>query len=106
LITQAGNVYDLLTGSRLEEGLFNGKRRGCTRVIAAENLLAIRDGQASYLDLSSGRQDFFRGIRTGCTNGLIPAAGMICAPDFAHGCACNYPVFTSMGLVHLPEAGQ
>ena len=106
LITQTGNVYDLLTGSQLETELFNPKRRGCTRVIGAENLLAIRDGQASYLDLSSGEQDFLRGIRTGCTNALIPAAGMICAPDFAHGCACNYPVFTSMGLIHLPEAGQ
>jgi hypothetical protein len=69
-------------------------------------LLSIRDAHASYLDLAAGEQTFFRGIRTGCTNGLIQAGGLLNAPNFAHGCACNYPLFSSMALVHLAEVDQ
>ena len=35
------------------------------------------------------------------TNGLVQAGGIMNAPDFAHGCSCNYPIFTSFALVHL-----
>jgi len=106
LITQAGETYDPRTGSRLPRRLFSGRRRGCTRVIGGEHLLMIRNAHASYLDLASARQTFFRGIRAGCTNNLIPAGGILTALDFSHGCACNYAVFASMALVHLPGVDE
>ena len=29
---------------------------------------------------------------------------MLNAPNYAHGCSCNYNLFTSLALVHLPNA--
>ncbi len=98
LVTQQGQRIDIRTGKPLAGQLFGSSRRGCTRVLGAEHLLTIRNANASVLDLDSGDRTYFRGIRTGCTNGLIPADGLLNAPDFAHGCACNYPVFTSFAL--------
>lgn len=103
LITQTGEVHELRTGSRLPR-LWDLNRRGCTRVIGGEHLLSIRHGHASYLDLASGRQTFFRGVRAGCTNGLIAADGLLSAPNFSHGCSCNYAVFSSLALVPAAEA--
>ena len=37
---------------------------------------------------------------------LIQAGGLVNAPNFAHGCACNYPIFSSMALVHLEEIDE
>ncbi|MEE8451105.1 MAG: PQQ-binding-like beta-propeller repeat protein [Thermoguttaceae bacterium] len=106
LISQNGEILDLRTGTALPDKLGIGGRRGCTRVIGGQHLLSVRNGQASYFDLSTGRQTFFRGIRTGCTNNLIQAGGLLNAPNFAHGCACNYPIFSSMALVHLEEIDE
>ena len=43
------------------------------------------------------------GFRTGCKNSLIPAGGILNAPNYASGCTCNYPVFTALALVHMPD---
>jgi len=34
---------------------------------------------------------------------LIPGGGILSAPNYASGCTCNYPVFTALALVHMPE---
>jgi len=105
LITQVGEVLDPLTGAPLPR-LWDIQKRGCTRIIGGEHQVNIRHGQASYLDFASGRQTFFRGVRVGCTNSLIPAGGLINAPDFSHGCACNYPVFASCALMPVPQTDE
>ena len=110
LITQSGLMYDPETGAKLPGRLWNGMPntnwnhggvRGCNRGIAGEFMAFIRDGYASYFDYENRRQTFFRGIRAGCTNSLIPAGGLLNAPNFSHGCSCNYPVFASAAFIHL-----
>jgi len=107
LITQHGEMYDPQTGSRLPGVLWGGPTnrvtRGCNRAIAGEYLVAVRDAHASYFDLADCRQAYFRGVRAGCTNALIPANGLLNAPDFSHGCSCNYAVFASLALVPMTE---
>ena len=103
LITQHGEMYDPRTGSLLPGRLWGGKpnaaTRGCNRAIAGQYMALIRDAHASYFDLASLRQTYFRGVRSGCTNSLIPAGGLLNAPNFSHGCSCNYPVFASLALM-------
>lgn len=110
LITQFGQMYDLRTGTQLKGRLWGGKpnhvTRGCNRAIGAQYMVLIRDAHASYFDLSTCRQTYFRGVRSGCTNSLIPAGGLLNAPNFAHGCSCNYPVFTSLALIPMAELGK
>ena len=43
------------------------------------------------------------GFRSGCRNSLIPAGGVLNAPNYAHGCSCSYNLFTSLGLMHVPD---
>jgi len=106
LVSQNGVTYDPRTGAQLPERLWNLRKRGCTRNMAGQHLFSIRHAHASSVDLTTKEHVFFRGIRTGCTNGLIQAGGIMNAPDFAHGCSCNYPIFTSFALVHLPEIDE
>ena len=106
LITDAGQMYDPQTGARLPQRLWRGMNtnwtrggaRGCGRAVACDHLVTVRDAHASYFDLATGRQVFFRGVRSGCTNSLIPAGGILNAPNFARGCSCNYAVFASLAL--------
>ena len=110
LITQHGEMYDPRTGSRLPGRLWEGKpnaaTRGCNRAIAGQHMALIRDAHASYFDLASLRQTYFRGVRSGCTNSLIPAGGLLNAPNFSHGCSCNYPVFASLALMPMAEVDK
>ncbi len=103
LITQLGEMYDPRTGSQLPGRFWGGNpnnvTRGCNRAIAGEHMALIRDAHVSYFDFSTCRQTYLRGVRSGCTNSLIAADGLLNLPNFAHGCSCNYPVFASLALV-------
>ena len=106
LVSQIGVTYNPRTGAQLPERFWDLRKRGCTRNMGGQYVFSIRHAHASSLDLATKEHVFFRGIRTGCTNGLIQAGGIMNAPDFAHGCSCNYPIFTSFALVHLSEIDE
>jgi len=109
MITQSGEVYDPRTGLPLKRRFWRGANagsagtRGCGRALANMRVVIVRDGHASYFDLATGRHVFLRGIRAGCTNAMVPAGGIINAPNFFRHCTCNYPVVTSFALVPVPE---
>ena len=42
--------------------------------------------------------------RSGCTNNLIVAGGLLNVPDYTRTCVCNYQNQCSLALVHMPEA--
>lgn len=100
-------MIDLLTGrprvTRLWKGM-NSEMRGCGRALGSPHLVSVRDGDASYFDLANGSHVYFRGIRSGCTNSLIPAGGILNAPNFGRHCTCNWPLSASLALVTMPEA--
>ena len=54
--------------------------------------------------METGTTGRLTGFRSGCRNSLIPAGGVLNAPNMAHGCVCGYSIFTSLALVHVPEA--
>jgi len=75
----------------------------CNYAIASEHLMTFRAASAGFLDLNNGGTSRLEGFRSGCRNSLIPANGVLNAPNFAHGCSCSYSIFTSLALVHVPE---
>ena len=75
---------------------------GCGYAIAGEHLITMRQSYATYCDADTGKVHQLKGFRPGCRNSLLPADGVLCAPAFAHGCACNLGIFTSLGLIHQP----
>lgn len=78
---------------------------GCNTPIASEHLLTFRSGAAGFFDLChDGGTGNFGGFRSSCTNNLIVAGGVICAPDYTRTCTCRYQNQTSLALAPMPEA--
>jgi hypothetical protein len=64
----------------------------------------VRDQSASYVDVATGEKQRLYAARSGCSNSLIAADGVLSVPNFSVGCICNYPVQTAFALVSMPEA--
>jgi outer membrane protein assembly factor BamB len=77
---------------------------GCNRFVGSDALLTFRSALACVVNLASNERTYLSSTRPGCTNSMIPAAGLLNAPNYAHGCVCNYPFLASFSLFHLPEA--
>jgi outer membrane protein assembly factor BamB len=112
IITQE-RAYELLTGKPcLRTHPLTGKsipwgfkrNYGCGTARAGENLLTFRSAAAGFFDLINGGTGNFGGFRSGCTANLIPADGLLNAPDYTRTCVCRYQIQTSLALVHMPEA--
>src|SRR5262249_38452666 len=78
---------------------------GCNTPSAAQHLMTFRSGAAGYCDLcnDSGTGNF-GGIRSGCTNNLVVAGGIISVPDYTRTCTCSYQNQTSIALVPMADA--
>ncbi len=76
----------------------------CNYAIASEFLMTFRADTAGFCDIATGETARLNGFRSGCRNSLIPANGVLNAPNYGHGCVCSYSVFTSLALVHVPES--
>ena len=66
------------------------------------DLLTYRDAATELYDIDSDRTIPFNSMRAGCTTSFIPAGGVMSAPMLGHGCVCNYPMFASIALYHMP----
>lgn len=113
-ILMQGKACQLLTGApRLREHPLSGepmewvwsRNYGCNTPAASEHLLTFRSGAAGYFDLChDGGTGNLGGFRSSCTNNLIVAGGVLCAPDYTRTCTCSYQNQTSLALVYLPDA--
>ncbi len=80
------------------------RRYGCNTQNVSEHLITFRSGAAAFFDLENDSgTGFFGGFRSGCTNNLVVADGVVNAPDFTRTCTCSYQHQTSLALVHMPE---
>jgi hypothetical protein len=77
---------------------------GCSTATANTHLMFFRSGAAGFtaLDNASGTGSL-GGFKSGCTANLIPADGLLNAPDYTRTCTCSYQNQTSLGLIHMPE---
>lgn len=106
-------AYELLTGKPVlradpltgEASAWRFTRNyGCNSAIGCTNLLTFRSAAAGFFDLANdGGTGNFGGFRSSCTSNLIPADGVLNAPDYTRTCACSYQNQCSLALVHMPE---
>jgi outer membrane protein assembly factor BamB len=84
-----GGAWDLLNG---EPRPFNFTRSyGCGVLAGAKNMMVFRSATLGYFDLNRNQQtEEYGGIRPGCWINVIPAGGLVLAPDAAAGCRCSY----------------
>ena len=97
-----GFALDILTGK--PTGWRYKRNYGCNTAIGSEHLLTFRSGAAGFYDLTNdGGTGNWGGFRSSCTANLIPANGVLNAPDYTRTCSCAYQMQTSLGLIHMPE---
>ena len=102
-INQTGMTYDVRSGDLVNgEALF--RRGGCNYAVGGKNLLFLRSNCATYVDIKSRRKYAIRNLRSGCSNSLVAAEGLLNAPCFSVGCVCNYPIQTSFAMFHMPQS--
>jgi outer membrane protein assembly factor BamB len=104
-LTQQGQPFDVRTGQRLGPAL-SFTKGGCNYAVANAYLMLFRDESASYIDLASGKKQDLYAVRSGCSNSLIAADGLLNVPNFAVGCVCNYPLQTSFALAPSAAFGE
>ena len=99
---QPGQRTNLLTGE--SEPRRFPKSYGCDGGFDYGGLYTFRSAVASFYDKSveSGTVSI-SGPRSGCTNSMIPAAGVLSVPYFYEGCTCSYPLPVALALVSMPE---
>jgi hypothetical protein len=97
----AGNRVNPLTGE--EEPRAFPKSYGCDGGVDYGHLYTMRSGTAAFYDkrLESGTC-YIGGTRSGCTNSIIPACGLLNVPYFYEGCTCSYPLPAGLALVSMP----
>ncbi|MFA6561718.1 MAG: PQQ-binding-like beta-propeller repeat protein [Verrucomicrobiia bacterium] len=82
------------------------KTYGCDLVGADYgNFITLRSGTGAFYDKRSESGTInISGLRSGCRNNMVPACGVLSVPSWTGNCTCNYPVFTSLALVSMPES--
>ena len=102
-INQTGHTYEVASGTLVSgDALF--RRSGCNYAVGGKNLLFLRSNCATYVDIESRQEYAIRNLRSGCSNSLVAADGLLNAPCFSVGCVCNYPIQTSFSMFHMPES--
>lgn len=96
-------AYNLHTGARLEfKWPWAGRKRsGCGNISASASTFFFRDGTVGSYDLASEKaKSVTSETRPGCWINLIPAGGLLLAPEASSGCSCNaFSVQTSLALI-------
>ncbi len=98
---KAGMRTNPLTGES-EPRVFP-KSYGCDGGFDYGSIYTMRSGTAAFYDkrLESGTIHI-SGPRSGCTNSIVPANGILNVPYFYEGCTCSYPLPMALALVSLP----
>jgi hypothetical protein len=81
------------------------KSYGCDGGFDYGHMYTMRSGTAAFYDkrIESGTVNI-SGPRSGCTNNIIPANGVLNVPFFYAGCTCSYPLPTGLALRSMPES--
>lgn len=90
-------AFNLRTGELLRSDL--PERRGCGVMSASRHAVFFRHHFHGMWDLETDKRSQFEGIRGGCWLGLIPAGGMLLAPESSAGCSCTHAIQTSVGYI-------
>ncbi len=96
------HAYDLYTGQPADWKWpwMTKSRRGCGTISASNACLFFRDETMKQFDLKTNlAESITSDTRPGCWINLIPAGGLLLAPEASSGCTCNHAVQTSMALI-------
>jgi len=78
---------------------------GCGFMLGGEYIITQRAwSTGGYTAIGSAPRVFgLGGFRSGCTANMVPAGGVLAAPDYTRDCECQFKNQTSLGLIHMPD---
>ncbi|MBC8352905.1 MAG: PQQ-binding-like beta-propeller repeat protein [Planctomycetes bacterium] len=80
------------------------KSYGCDGGVDYGNFFTMRSGTPAFYDKrSESGVCNISGPRSGCTNSIIPACGVLNVPYFYEGCTCSYPLPAGLAMVNMPQ---
>jgi hypothetical protein len=113
IFPQHGQVVGLMDGKlRTRTDPISGKAapwtstaHGCGFMLGGEHILTQRAwSTGGYTSIRSAPRVFgLGGFRSGCTANMVPAGGVLAAPDYTQDCECQFKNKTSLGLIHMPD---
>ena len=116
IIPQLGPVIGIRDGQlRTKRDPLTGKEvpwlmapNGCGYTHGGEDLMFHRTwSSGGYTEIKNApRITGLGGFRSGCTANMVPAGGVVTAPEYTRECECQFQNKTSLGLVHMPDAEQ
>ena len=86
-------AFHLRTGKLIRTDLPH--RRGCGNMAASNHSMFYRHHFHGMWNLETNEKTQFEGIRSGCWLGLVPAQGLMLAPESSSGCSCTHSIQTS-----------
>lgn len=94
-------AYDFMTGQPVKDWRWTPKhRRGCGTISASASAFFFREQNPTMFDLTTGTYSKLTTVtRPGCWINLIPAGGLLLAPEASSGCSCDFSVQTSMAFI-------
>lgn len=99
---RTGDRISPLTGLKTPRSF--PKSYGCDGGIDYGYIYSMRSGTAAFYDLRNESGTIhISGPRSGCTNSVIPAGGLLNIPYFYEGCTCSYPLPVGLALVSMPQ---
>lgn len=90
-------AFNLATGEVVRRDL--PERRGCGVMSASKDAIFFRHHFHAMWDLKTDKRLQFEGIRSGCWLSLVPAGGLLLAPETSAGCSCTHAIQTSIGYI-------
>lgn len=91
--------YNIATGERTAEEI--GAREGCATYAATSNALIYRGAsrRVSMWDMTTKKVSTWQSLRPSCWLSVVPAQGMVMAPEGGGGCSCGNWLETSLAFV-------
>ena len=83
------------------------KSYGCDGGVDYSYLFTMRSGTAAFYDKRNESGTIhISGPRSGCTNSIVPANGLLNVPYYFQGCTCSYPLPVGLSLIPMPETHE
>ena len=80
---------------------------GCDGGVDYGYMYTMRSGTAAFYDKENESGIInISGPRSGCSNSVIPANGVLNVPYFYEGCTCSYPIPSGLALFSLPPTHE